>query len=258
MTYRRGTHGMWFRRWGSVGVIVMIAAALLSPGSSKAADNAPSTSANIRQWVTHLSSRVPSQREAAYRHLVGLPRDGLMILRDAIKDRSLSMAGQEDVLHEIVNQVFLSTESYEYDPLRGFMGVIFDVDQQDEVSPYEGVEIRHVIPGLCASKYLEEGDIILSMQIEKEIHPLRHALEMKGIVASLPAGQNVMLAVLRRGRMTSVEIVLGGTPVELNPTDPQAIRFQAERQTEADASWDEHFEPLFSPAPTTRVSTSNP
>jgi hypothetical protein len=195
--------------------------------------------------VKDLSSRVPSRREAARHHLVSLSRPGLDLLRDAIRECARELGPEEDELHDVVIQAFLATETYTFEPDHGFMGVQFDPDQFNEDSPYEGVEIRHIIPGLCASKYLEEGDVVLVVTIEKEQRPLRSALEMMNLIGSLPAGQQLNLTVLRRGRTLSVDMTLGGRPPGIEQNMPN---FEANRQTDAEAYWDDHFAAFFNPA----------
>lgn len=240
------------RRWG-VACCAALLLVLAVPAEPSFGAPAP-TARDVHTWLTDLSSRLPSRREAAHRQLMSLSRPGLDLLRDAIKEHPRELAGEEDRLHDIVVQAFLATEVYKVQEVDGrvpgFLGVQFDNDQLNEDSPYDGVEIRHIIPGLCASKYLEEGDVVLDVTVEREQRPIRSAGEMMMTIGSLTAGQQMSVTVIRRGRTLSIDMTLGGRPPGIQETMTQ---FEAERQTDAEAYWDDHFAALFNPAaaPTT-------
>lgn len=239
------------RRWGVAccAALLLAFAAVAEPSFA-----AVPTSRDVRGWLTDLSSRLPSRREAAHRQLMSLSRPGLDLLRDAIKEHARELSVDEDLLHDIVIQAFLATEEYPVQNVDGrvpgFLGVQFDNDQLNEDSPYDGVEIRHIIPGLCASKYLEEGDVVLDVTVEKEQRPIRSAGEMMMTIGSLTAGQQMNITLIRRGRTLSIDMTLGGRPPNIQEAMTQ---FEAERQTDAEAYWDDHFAALFNPtaAPTT-------
>lgn len=242
--------GEWPVRPWAVACRAALLLALAIPAVPSIAAAADPTARDVRGWLADLSSRQPSRRETAHRELMSLSRPGLDLLRDAIKERARELGPEEDLLHDVVVQAFLATEVYAFNKDQGFLGVQFDNDQLNEDSPYDGVEIRHIIPGLCASKYLEEGDVVLDVSVEKEQRPMRSAGEMMMVIGSLPAGQQLSVTLIRRGRTLSVEMTLGGRPPNIQETTTQ---FQAERQTGAEAYWDDHFAALFNPAvaPTT-------
>ena len=180
-------------------------------------------------------------------------------LREAVA-RNLSVAKEhEELLEDIVEQVFLASEPYQSIEQHGFLGVMFDPDEvlpaEDPTAlPYFGVEIYAVLPGLAASKCLEVGDVVMAVKVGATTYELASPQDMKKTVSSLPAGQRVTFRILRKGKMLSVEAVLCARPAGLIDAPGVIEQFTSDRQSRADDYWEQHFAPILdgrmsSPAP---------
>jgi hypothetical protein len=232
-----------------------LAAILLGLGalsSLNAADTpaavSDSTNNHVREWFSGLSDDDPAVREQACRKLLTIRRGELPALRAAVKERRPLIPAETEVLRDIVTQVYLSEEAYDGNESVGFVGVIFDADQQFEELPTGGVEVRHRMPGFCASRFLEDGDVILSVGNPPTALLHTHD-EMTREVKSNSAGQRLTFLVLRRGRVLAIPVVLDAKPSELTADQPSAIAtFLAERQTNAEKYWEAEFEPLIDDA----------
>ncbi len=203
---------------------------------------------HIREWFNGLSDDDPAIREQACRLLLTLTRRDLPLLRAVVKERQPLMPAESEALRDIVTQIYLSEETYEGDQSHGFVGVIFDVEQQFEELPIGGVEVRQRMPGFCASRYLQDGDLILSVGNPPTV-AIRSHVDMTREVSRNSAGTPVTFLLLRRGRIIQLPVILDAKPSDLSPEQPSTIAtFLAERQANAEKYWEAEFEPLIEEA----------
>jgi hypothetical protein len=242
-------------------MIVTILASSLS-----AADRGPATApstrpgaadvASIQALVGQLAEGGYETRESARVALMGLKRSQLELLREAVK-QSLPLApGQVAVLHDIVTQVYLTGDIYEsVDASPGFLGVslpsVYRAEDRGLLSLERGVAVVARVPGFCAYRMLQNGDVILSMRPLRG-QPIRFEtpdpdLLMESVKA-VRAGQTITFEVLRQGQVINVPITLDPRPAGLdrNPAT-SALWFQeftARRADQAEELWERDFAPL--------------
>jgi hypothetical protein len=198
---------------------------------------------NLRTTFSGLNDASPVVRERAQRKLMTLRRADLEALRAVVQERLPLTPAEAEGLRDIVTHVFLSASPYEMDPSRGFLGVVRDPEQLDGFEELEtgGIEVRHRIPGFCAYRYFEDGDVILSVGNAPgfEIHSFA---DMTHAVTSFSAGTTVPFAILRRGRIVRLAVVLDAVPKDLQPA--MVPDFLANRNKDAQDYWDAQFQPL--------------
>lgn len=253
MMQKRGQrHGL--KMWG---VALALSLAVTSGVGALAADQVSpvrvadstldSKSDGIRQNITHsldqLSDDHPAYRDAARRRLMQLSRKDLSVLQEVIKARLPLLPSEADALHEIVIQAYLSDDSYLTEATRGFLGVLFGFDQEMGEPECGGVEIRFRVPGFCAYRCFEDGDIVLAIGDPQDELELHNSSQMTVAVQSHAAGQRVLFKVLRRGRLVRVPVVLDARPLDVNAAS-MVVDFSARRTVKAEAYWDENFEAL--------------
>lgn len=237
----------WFKAQG-------LALALCLVGTSGvgtfAADQVPtagasdSKSGGIRQGMLRafdqLSDDQPVVRDSARRRLMQLSRKDLSTLREIVKARLPLLPAEADSLHEIVTQSYLSDDSYPTEATHGFLGVVWPTWDMWELE-CGGVEIRYRVPGFCAYRCFEDGDIILAIGEPQDELELHDSKQMTDAVQSHAAGQRVLFKVLRRGRLIRVPVVLDARPLGMTAAS-MVVDFSATRNEEAEAYWEENFQ----------------
>ena len=232
---------------GAETVATLHAGERASSGESDKSESKDSVPASIVQQFVNLSDDNPARREEARRKLMYLSRKDLPALQAVVKRRSPLSAADAEVLRDIVTQVYLAESYYANTADKGFLGVTFYTPAFDDDPGYDlecgGVEIAQRLPGTCSFRSLEDGDVILEVgEGPHRVKVIRWTDMTREIQNSRP-GQTVVLTLFRRGRVVSVPIVLDAKPVGLDVS--WAIDdFIARRRAEADAYWEESFEPL--------------
>ena len=234
---------------GARGVTVSNAGDL--PGDVPAADSARQSAPDvskptIQRDFARLSDENPFVREEARQKLMSLSRKDLTTFRAVVKEHLPLDSAQAEVLRDIVTQVYLSEAYYPSDSTKGFLGVTsYTAIDEDPVYDLEcgGVEIAQRIPGTCSFRCLEDGDVVLAVGSPPFLVEVVRWSDMSREIQKCRAGQTVVLRVLRRGRIIQVPVVLDAVPVGLVGFGAIS-NFVAQRRTEADAYWDETFEPL--------------
>jgi hypothetical protein len=201
----------------------------------------------IETWFTDLANRDASVREQARVDLMGISRDDLEKLRKLVETRRPLAPAQAMAIHEIVDQVFLSTEPYQpINDAPGFLGLPLPgsqlvVDPGNDDSPV-GMVVMNPIKGFCAFRYLQDGDVILKV----EDHVVHIGKDLSEAVSDHHGGDIIQMQILRGGQKLDVSIRLDSRPnwAPLMPAfNSQDIL--RERQRKADEYWDKHFAPLF-------------
>src|SRR5688572_13329794 len=123
---------------------------------------------SIRQHLARLASDNFGVRESARIALMGLERSALPMLREAVKQSLPLEPSQAVVLREIVAQVYLTGDKYEIaEGGQGFLGVSMPnpmrVEDRGLLALGRGVAVVSRVPGFCAYRMLQNGDVLLSM-----------------------------------------------------------------------------------------------
>ncbi|MDB5322088.1 MAG: hypothetical protein JWN40_3719 [Phycisphaerales bacterium] len=230
----------------------MIVTFLITATAAIAADRNPTTHPAatqpdrgvpaIKQLLAQLAADNYLTRENARVSHMGLKRTELPALRDAVRQYLPLVPSQVTVLREIVTQVYLAGDLYvaEEDG-RGFLGVHLP-EERSLLIVERGVVVVSRLPGFCAYRMLQDGDVLLSMAdghggaIE-----FGSSDQLKDAVSSAKAGDTIHFEVLRQGQILSIPITLDQKPVNL---DKQIAEFTARRADQANDLWERDFAPL--------------
>jgi hypothetical protein len=246
----RGTSGG--RGVAGVGVcLTLCVVVLLAPPSARA--GAPATqpaqkqkeAPTLESHIRNLANPDPRVREAGRAALLRLGREDLSDLKLAVKKSRPLLPSQAAALHAIVRQVFLSGERYKSEG-RGFLGILMDsasaeadfVPEND--SRNIGVVVADRIPGFCAGRALQDGDVLLGTA--KPFIPFRSSSDLRNTVMPKP-GITVLLTVLRQGEVIIVPLTPDPAPQDIISPD-QIPPFVAEREKRFSAYWDREFASL--------------
>jgi hypothetical protein len=237
-------------------LILPLAAALSLPiplnavditGPATTAPSSPVASPSAMQRAfADLSDPHPAARESARMRLMGMTRADLPAFANLAKSNLPLSPAEIESLHDIVTQVYLFDSAHESDPTAGFLGVAFDGEQNFIEPECGGVEIRYRIPGFCSYRFFQDGDVVLSIFNSTGEYEFHGSDEMQEEIRRHPAGDRVMFRILRRGQVIKVAVVLGPRPLDASGSG-SVIDFIARRRAEAEAYWDEMFEPMIEP-----------
>ena len=239
---------------GSMLVTLLTAATLLAADppvipASQPATQPTATLPAIKQLLAQLAADNYLTRENARIALMGLKRSDLPLLRDAVRQSLPLVPSQVTVLREIVTQVYLAGDIYVADEDgRGFLGV----HMPDSGAPEErallnverGVVVVSRVPGFCAYRMLQDGDVLLSMAdgaggaIEFASND-----QLVDAVRSAKAGDTVQFEVLRQGQILTIPITLDHKPMSLH-VRMDIEEFNGRRADQVNDLWDRDFAPL--------------
>lgn len=197
--------------------------------------------AQVRGLVGRLGDEDAARRHAARVELMSLTRADLPVLRQAVKDNLPLGPAQLYVLRDIVHQVYLSGDVYLSED-DGFMGVRLpsELNPEDKslLSIERGVAVVSRIPGFCAFRVLQDGDVILTVGGQAVNHPS----ELIDLVRGVRAGQAIEFEVLRAGAIIKVALTLDRRPLGLERESLEG--FTNERLDRAERLWQAEFVPL--------------
>jgi hypothetical protein len=203
----------------------------------------------IKQLLAQLAADNYLTRENARIALMGLKRSDLPLLRDAVRQSLPLVPSQVAVLREIVTQVYLAGDIYvaEEDG-RGFLGVHMPnwgaPEERSLLNVERGVVVVSRVPGFCAYRMLQDGDVLLSMAngagstIEFASND-----QLVDAVRSAKAGDTVQFEVLRQGQILTIPITLDRKPMSLQ-VQLQIEEFNGRRADQVNDLWDRDFAPL--------------
>lgn len=223
---------------------ILILAMMLATGTLAAPPaTQPATSlAHVRQLVAHLNHKDSNVREAARIALMGLKRDDIPTLREAVSQSLPLEPSQTAVLKDIVTQVYLAGDMYLAED-DGFLGVRlpsnFKPEEKALLAIEKGVAIVSRIPGFCAFRMLQDGDVILGVTDGVRINSPD---ELIAAVSHYKAGQTISFDVQRQGKLTRVAITLDRRPIGLGANSIE--EFIGNRTDRADDLWEKTFAPL--------------
>lgn len=230
------------------GVATAVASDGIPPKSP--ATHRATTAPTLKHTLRDLDSTDPVVRDRARRALLALERKDLAELRAAVRE-SLPLAPEQvAVLQQVVVHVALVGLEYEGMP-SGFLGIRLPHWQRAEDDALadvgRGVVVLSRLPGFCAYRVLQDGDVILSATIAGTVVPLNSADELMASVGKLKAGETVTFEVARNGGTREVTIRLDARPAAADPArgDPGALdAFLGGRFEEAAKCWERDFLPL--------------
>jgi hypothetical protein len=229
---------------------------LASPPATK-----PAANDQIAKWFKDLANGDPSIRQTAREALMGISRDDLKTLRAIVEKTRPLAPSQATALHDIVEQVFLAGERYPEFPNRpGFLGVRFEtpmamVLEATGEQENSGVVVASCIPGFCANRFLQTGDVIIGVNSTANTR-IRTKEDLMQAIGNASADDEVHLQVLRGGQEFEVTLKLSARPLWapqmqrpiVQPVGPfvgappkttdDEIR---DRERKADEYWDQDF-----------------
>jgi hypothetical protein len=175
-----------------------------------AATPATHPSSEIVKWLSDLGDKDQSVRTSAHDSLMGLSRDDLPALLDAVKQARPLLPSQSSGLREIVQQVYLSGEPYEKQN-SGFLGVMLgDSIVSVDGSPRQGVQVQFRWPGCAGYRYLQDGDIIVGVD---EFSPVGvDRVHFVDSVKKCEPGSTLTFRILRQSRVVPIRVTLGARP----------------------------------------------
>jgi hypothetical protein len=204
----------------------------------------PKKLAAIREMLGQLASEDGSKREKARIDLMALQRSDLYTLREAIRLTRPLQPSQAAVLPDIVSHVYLSGDVPVTDDTPGtaFLGIRMAQYLRPEDRPLlsleKGVAVVGRIPGFCAFRMLQDGDIILSI-VEHQSVELNKPDDLIDAIKAVRAGQAITFELIRHGRIIKVPITL-----DRRPPIPELEQYIAERARIVADLWEREFAPI--------------
>ncbi|HEY7086490.1 MAG TPA: hypothetical protein VH518_00295 [Tepidisphaeraceae bacterium] len=229
--------------WTTGLLVLSLAAALL--GAGPATSEPSRITSQIRTWLDQLADKDADVRDQATQQLLGLRREDLPALLDAVAQTRPLRPSQMSPLRDIVRHVFISGIKYAPEP-RGtpFLGLSWPPEVPDESPPDEpGVPVYRRIPGFPAYEMLREGDLLLGIDAGDQATVTNSRKLFTDMIATCKAGQTVKLLVARQGKTITVPVQLRPKPAALSTVD--SLDAWIDEQTQAaDVYWEQSFAPL--------------
>jgi hypothetical protein len=232
---------------------VVVLCFTLRAGADSPPTSQPSTQPSaqqVRAWFGDLATRDGTVREAARMRLMGLERRDLPTLRGVVQESRPLAPAQATALYDIVMQIYLAGDPYDADETAGFLGV--SLPREDMSGPESPVVILDRIPGFCAYRYLQDGDVVLSLVAPNETK-FPNPEEFRKTIHDLTPGQPIEFEVLRQGQVVRVPMTLSPRPKAVE-VDGQLHQLRQERDQKAFQYWRDTFAPLVGE----EVSSRNP
>ena len=198
----------------------------------------------VRKWLAELADPDPEVRERAATDLMGLRRRELPVLESAVEDSRPLSPSQAVALRDIVMQVYLAGEQFDGEAAHGFMGLRWP--SSDEYSPLRpGVVVVERLPGFCAYRMLQDGDVILAIdELPDAVLLTRTNLIQALQNPKISAGTTLHFRVLRRGTVRRIAITLTAKPAWAGDVGVNLAEVLNGWREKFDAYWDQRFAPL--------------
>jgi hypothetical protein len=122
-------------------------------------------------------------------------------------------------------------------------GILILPDGVRRIAGEIGVVVSERMPGFCAYRHLDTGDVVLAVKGERTFRP-RTVWDFQAVVKSHEPGDTITLQVLRRGKVVDVTLTLDAYPAcAMNPQTSQLEleRFRRERDEAAEQYWQKNF-----------------
>ena len=230
-------------------VVAGVSAVVADDGDGRPPTTMPSTQpvspgrlADVRSMLVGLASEDSEKREEARLELLGLQRSDLATLREAIRLTMPLEPSQRAVLRDIVTHVYLVGDTYS-SMGDGFLGVMLPnslwPDQRAMLSLERGVAVMSRLPGYCAFRMLQDGDVIIGLAGQPDVE-FNNPEQLTAAVKGTRAGQPITFDVIRQGRIVKVPIRLDRRPTGIDRDGT----FTEQRAQAADELWERDFAPL--------------
>jgi hypothetical protein len=203
----------------------------------------------MREWVSQLANQDPEVRDRARVQLMGISKGSLDRLRQVVREGPLAPS-QRAALQEVVEHVYLAAEPEAVEGTAGFLGVSV-APGPVELTPGPGVRaegmpvgvaVAQRMPGYCAYRVLRDGDVIVRLTAGKAVE-FQNRMDFMNAVQGVRAGEEVLLDVLRHGKLVRVSLVLDRRP-EWASIDGARDAAIAERERRASEYWEQTFGPV--------------
>jgi len=201
--------------------------------------------AQLTKWFNQLADREPSIRADAKRQLMGIEPGELNLLKEVVTAAVPLRPAQIDPLQDVVVHIRTREAILKRPRLdTGFLGVSLPfLAAEDDQSTPTGVPILTRLRGFVAYRLLENGDIILAIGPGNELRNTFTPNQLRTIVSSLKAGDEVSVQVQRGSQTLTVKFNLDAPPA----TDDAERGVQGvvnDAEHDADAYWEKTFLPL--------------
>jgi hypothetical protein len=264
----------------ALSIVVGIAPATRAQDDAAQPTTKPSSSdQQIIQWLAQLASGEPRVREQARISLMGLRRTDLPALLELVRRAPRLAPSQRAALHDIVMQVYLSSEPYIGNRQIGFLGVrlgenswaaLLQAQQQQQLiapapaqpqrqphaageenkddeetanAPPLGVVITDRLPGFSSFRMFRDGDVVIGCD-EQPRFEIRGTMDLKTVVGTAPAGTVLHFHVFRGGRLMTVPVMLHARPGQDNGLDFDFTLESERRVSVAEEYWQKTFAPV--------------
>jgi hypothetical protein len=195
----------------------------------------------MKKAFADLASPDGQARDEAFVWLMGLNPSDLPALRNLARQSSPLAPEQWMALPQIVMHVYLTGETFDAVPDKGFLGIFLPSPMSE---PGDCVIVASCMPGFIGERMLRAGDVILGV-LEHPTPQFRKAGDLTEAMAAFKAGDTVRLQVLRGGQILLVAARLDPRPVEAEEGNRTIIDpFNAARRARAEQYWQEQFADL--------------
>lgn len=219
---------------------LLLVACTIMLGALLAAVPASEPSASvIRSWFEQLADPDPQIRDQATQSLMGLDRNQLPELRNAVADSLPLRPSQAVALRDIVLHVYLSGMSYIPEPGGApFLGLSWNAQELYDVAESSGVVVVRRVPGFGAYRMLRDGDIITQIE-ERPGERFDNTVSFGQAILSFRPGDTITLRVVRSGKTLRIAVQLRARPLGIT-TAPVDAWIQQQQEL-ADQYWDKTF-----------------
>jgi S1-C subfamily serine protease len=160
---------------------------------------------------------------------------------------------QVAALHDIIRQIYLSSEPYP--PMRGvgFLGVSYEPTW---IAASPGLLVADRVPGFDGFRVLRDGDVIIKI-LDIPESAMQDSLDLRTVVQKLGPGQSMRLELLRDGRTLNVTVQLELRPRDLPDFGVAGSAWLNGRERKAEKFWDQNFSFLDHDAATTEAASTS-
>jgi len=213
----------------------------------------PPEEVDIARSLQDLADLDPEVRDQARVELMGIDPNRLEELRVAVEAARPLQPAQADLLPDVVMHVYARSLAYKKDLYRGFLGISWPATlQEDQIG---ALIVRQRLPGFCAYRFLQDGDVILRVN-EPVSGDLTRPEDIRNVVTRCAPGDTVQLEVLRGGRVRVLDIVLDAMPIEAADRVAGGPEVLDARRRAAREYWDTHFSTIVSEDLSSVLSTA--
>lgn len=220
-----------------------------------------------RQLLEGLSSVEPTAREAAVESVMDLSLADLEVLRAVVEEVGPLVPQAVGLLRDGVTHVYLRNRAYDAQPDVAFLGITLAPISlpgvrgvggggQPPAGDFDegpvGIAVTSRMPGLAGFRYLQDGDIIVSVGVGTVAGAgmgFRSTEDFAGQIRGRRPGDRVTLGVLRSGRLVRVEAELSPRPVRMEEFNSLEV-LRSERLTAARDYWEGVWLPVVDPGAT--------